>query len=188
MEFKLTDRLTKNQRKILDAFKKFGDIVAVKSLLEEGAKRDLTNCNKYIRYHKKIIGVLIENNIQPHEIFKLINAYDGSHGHFENFKIFLSNRNMCIINRVINSEEWVRYVLGIMKRNNVVYSRNIYKKTSEILIDILTNEINTFDILDYKIKLDAKNNLKNINLTIEDQKRILLSLKNQKNIIEFKKE
>lgn len=179
MEFNLTNRLTKNQKKILDAFKKFGDIVAVKSLLEEDAKKDLTNCNKYIRYHKKIISVLTENNIQPHEIFKLINAYDGNHGHFENFKIFLSNRNMCIINRVINSEEWVRYVLGIMKRNGVEYSKNIYKRTSELLIEILTNEINTFDILNYKIKLDAKNNLKSINLTIEDQKKVLLSLKKQ---------
>jgi hypothetical protein len=140
---------------------------------------NVTIFKKYMEVHEKLKAML---SSEPHEIYTLISTYNGSFKGFNELKNFIRGRNLCIIKKVKNTEQWnknVQKIVDIFKQKMTETSsdqQKIYELTSDAIFEILLNDVNTFDILQNKLVLDGKNNIKKINMTLDDQKYILQKL------------
>jgi len=163
-------RLTTIQKKIIDSIKK-NNIFST----NEQETKDL---KYYNNIHQQIKNLLNELSIEPHEILTLLSNYNGSNETFIYLKNIINGRNDFIINKIYSSDQWNKNIKKIacqIKNNYLEPSNGIIEKCcNDELYNILKDEINTFDILQCKISLDVKNNLKSINMVnLDDQKRII---------------
>jgi hypothetical protein len=173
------NRLTSVQKLLLDTILKnniFDDLILPDDISFKSI--DLNNIKLYNETHNKINQILKENNIEPHEIYDLIENYDGSHLIFNTLKKFIMIRNLSILKRVFKTEKWNKNIEKIYNIFKTKYSHpvkiDMLELINKIILDILIKDINMFDITQCKIKLDSKNNIKLINITsIEDQKKII---------------
>lgn len=175
-------RLTPNQKKIIELINKSGLI----SSIELDSNNDDIDINildqlniKFLKQfnevHNNINKILTENNIEPHEIFTLINNYEGNNEDFNKLKNFIISRNILIIKKIYGSEQWNKNINKITEIFKMYYStENIKNIFDSIIMDFLLKDISMFDIAQCKISLDSKNNLKNINIiSLNDQKYII---------------
>jgi len=180
-----TSRLTQKQKIILNSFCNIGNIDVFKKLVPKDmptfANIDINNSAKYFKFHNKITILLQENNIEPHEIFRMINTYIGSNVNCIDFKKLIMARNICIIKKIYNTSEWISYINNIIKTVKSKYAlkntqKELYENIDKSLISILDKEIATYDILQHKINVDSHNLFKRIVLSMEDYNKILSKL------------
>lgn len=176
-----TERLSWKQKIILE---KFGNIGSNKSFMDLIPKNkptfsniNMDDCARYIRIHNKITELLKENQFEPHEIFKMINSYNGSNDNFADFKKLIVSRNICIIKKYFDTAEWKNYINVIVGNAKKKFEpgkavMDYYNSIENTLIDILEDEIVTYDILQHKIELDSRNVFKKIILTIDNNNKI----------------
>jgi len=141
---------------------------------------NLDNFKIYNDVHTNIKNILITHKIEPHEIFNLIESYDGNHIIFDRLKKFIMIRNICILKRIYESEKWILNIKKIEETFQIKYTypkkMDMMNTISGIIMDILIRDIRMFDITQCKIELDMKYNLKQLKISLEDQKQIVSNL------------
>jgi hypothetical protein len=189
MEQKKNTRLNANQKKIIDILSKSKilDNVKIDIFLkfDDITLDEIKKINRYNRIHNNIKILLEYYNIEPHNIFDIINTYDGKNKIFQKLKNFILNRNILILKKIYKSEQWEKNIIKLIDNFNKIYDdANLNEYLDNIILKIILNDINIFDICKYRLILDQKNKLKNINLfNLEDQKTIITEL----NIVGCKK-
>ena len=83
---------------------------------------------------------------------------------------------MCILKKAYNTEQWKKNINKITSNFKQHYDKIDSDILNEIVFDILINNIILFDITQYKLILDSKNNIKSITIDLEDQKYIISRL------------
>jgi hypothetical protein len=184
---KSTNRLTQQQKALLTAAKDLNLSAFDRDYTIETV--DISNFKKYMELHCKLKEVLVATNMEPHEIYTLINSYSGSFKGFHELKNFVRGRNLCIIKKIKETPGWYKQInkvtLSIRDRHMVAdeHLLKLTEITNDMIYKILLKEVNTLDILQHKITLNSKNNINEIKLTPEDQKNILLELLKEKIIV-----
>jgi hypothetical protein len=172
-----TNRLTSIQKIILSII---NDTELLSSLeLPDEISFDTINVEKnkvYNNIHKQIDTIFEKNGIEPHEIYNLIKTYDGNNENFYLLKKFIICRNLCILKKAYNTEQWKKNINKITSNFKQHYDKIDSDILNEIVFDILINNIILFDITQYKLILDSKNNIKSITIDLEDQKYIISRL------------
>lgn len=173
-------RLNPSQKKMLDLITKstiFKSFPLPSDLSFDSI--DITNFKLFNDLHSKINTILLENKIEPHEIFNLLNTYDGSNEDFDRLKRFIVGRNLMILKRIYGSDQWVNNILHLVNKLKIIYifDKKMVDILDTIIMNLLLKDITMFDITQCKIILDSKNNLKKINISsISDQKYIITEL------------
>jgi len=175
------NRLTSIQKLLLDTILKtniFENIILPKDLSLNTI--DANDLKKYNDIHSKINTILVENNIEPHEILNLIENYQGNHQIFEILKKFIMVRNICVLKRVYGTDKWTANIKKIEESFNVKYkcpkNVNMTNLLNGVIIDILIKDIKMFDITQCRLELDSKYNLKIFKFSFSDQKHIISKL------------
>jgi hypothetical protein len=142
---------------------------------------DVKKLKEYNDIHKKIVIILTNNNIEPHEIFNMIETYDGKHPIYNKLKNFLILRNICILKKIKGTEKWkanVNKIMDILKTKYKCPKKiNMIDILENSVMDLLIKDVKMFDILQCRIELDGSNNLKSLNMNnLEDQKYIVSKL------------
>jgi len=175
------NRLTSIQKTLLDAIlnnKIFEKIMLPKDLSFNTI--DANDLRKYNEIHDKINVILVEQNIEPHEILNLIENYEGNHQIFEILKKFIMVRNICVLKKIYGTDKWMINVKKIEESFNTKYTCpkkvNMTAVLNSVIIEILIKDIKMFDITQCKLELDAKYNLKIFKFSFIDQKHIVSKL------------
>lgn len=184
---KLTNRLNEQQKNLLTTINKL-DLTAY-DIEPDIDNVDVVKFKKYIELHNKLKQILKDMSMEQHEIYTLINTYSGSYKGFKEIKNFIRGRNICIIKKIRNSTNWNKHICNMINKIKSKYiilnNDNIQNIISDVIYEILIDNINTFDILHHKISLDGKNNVNKFELTLDDQKKIIIILL-KNNIIKHK--
>jgi len=176
------NRLTPIQKQLLDHINKSKilDLIDIPNELEISSI-DVKNFKKYNDIHTKINCILTENKIEPHEIFNMLESYDGNHLIYNKFKNLIISRNVCVLKKINNTEKWksnIKKILDVFKMKYRPPKKiDMMEVIEKSIMDILVKDVKMFDILQCKIVLDGNNNIKSINMTnLEDQKYIISRL------------
>ena len=187
MDIKSTNRLNQQQKTLLNAAK---DLNLAEYDTDHTIETVDINCfKKYMELHAQLKEILKATNMEPHEIYTLINTYSGSFKGFQELKNFVRGRNLCIIKKIKDSTGWQRQINKLIVKIKEKYSAadesiNLLNEiTNQVIYQLLLKEVNTFDILQHKVTLDGKNNMNGLNLTSDDQKYLLLELMKEKVIV-----
>ncbi len=166
---KTLTRLTSIQKKLIETL----DNNEVINLLEQfiGTKE----LKKYNEMHNCIYEIISSIGIEPHEIFTLLNSYDGNNKNCQTLKKFIVDRNMFIIKYACQTKTWQKQINNITEMFSKLYNNVTISIIDTIIVDILTTNTNLFDICQCKLIFD-KNNFKKINLNLDDQKTIINKL------------
>jgi len=164
------NRLSSLQKKIIDKIKKN------KILID-----DVHNLKCLNVIHNKIKDILNELSAEPHEISSLIMNYNGNNTTFIKLKNIIIKRNNYILDNIYSSDKWnknINKISNIFKKTYIEPSDGvIYMSCNDALYDILKNEVNTFDILQCKISIDDKYQLKSIFIIdLDDQMKIITNI------------
>jgi hypothetical protein len=176
-DVKKTNRLTTNQKKIIELISEI-DLFTGIDIPEELSldNVDIKQLKYYNSIHDTINDLLKENNIEPHEIFSLIMMYNGNNDISKKIMSFITCRNICIIKKIYGSSSWEKNIEQIFKKFNKYFKNVTNKMIDQIVFELLIQNINLFDIAFCKVTLNSKNELKNINLLLDDQKYIVTKL------------
>lgn len=166
---KTLTRLTTIQKKLMETLDKNE---VIESLEQFGETK---NIKKYNEMHNCINEILSSIGIEPHEIFTLLNSYEGTNKNCQTLKKFIVDRNVFIINYARETKSWQKQINNITEIFNKLYNDVRYDIIDKIITDILMTNTNLFDICQCKLTFD-KNNIKKINLNLDDQKTIIKSL------------
>jgi len=176
------NRLTPIQKQLLDYINKSKilDPIDIPDELQISLI-DIKKLKEYNDIHKKIVIILTNNNIEPHEIFNMIETYDGKHPIYNKLKNFLILINICILKKIKGTEKWkanVNKIMDILKTKYKCPKKiNMIDILENSVMDLLIKDVKMFDILQCRIELDGSNNLKSLNMNnLEDQKYIVSKL------------
>lgn len=184
---KSTNRLNQQQKTLLNAAR---DLNLLAFDVEDTFETiDVSKFKKYVELHDQLKKILETTNMEPHEIYTLINTYSGSFKGFQELKNFVKGRNLCIIKKIKDTIHWQKQINKLANKiadKYIIVDENKTKLNELIngmVFQILMREVNTFDILQHKLSLDNKNNVNGFTLTSDDQKYLLLELMKEKVII-----
>ena len=174
---KVLTRLTSTQKKLIDTLDKNN----INSLLEQFTDHKYENINseelkKYNVVYDYIENIITELKLEPHEIYTLLNSYSGENKTCKILKKFIIDRNIYIIKNVYRSKSWQKQINEFFNIFDNMYNGVTIEIIDKIIVDMLYDNINLFDIAQIKLTLNDKFNLKKINLNLNDQKHIITQL------------
>jgi hypothetical protein len=174
---KTSTRLTSTQKKLIETLHN-NDVI---KLLEQFKDQTFENINlrelkRYDEMHECINQILVSTGIEPHEIFTLLNYYDGNNKNCDLLKKFIVDRNTYIIKYIYGSKSWKKHIDSVTDVFNKKYTNVTNDIIDKIILSIMTDSVNLFDVIGCRITLDSKYNLKKIILNLEDQKSIMTNL------------
>ncbi len=174
-------RLKYNQKKLLELIisSKILENINIENHLSfnDITTNEIKELKQYNIIHDNLTILLEENKIEPNEIYDILNTYDGKNEMFNTLKLFILNRNLIIFKKIYLSENWKKVITKLSEIFNRIFVENTLDYIDDIIIDIVTKDLLLYDIIQYRLILDCKNNLKNINIScLEDQKYIITKL------------
>ena len=173
---KTLTRLTSTQKKLIDTLEKNGVNDLFNQITDINQYNNTDELKKYNVVHNCINDIITELKLEPHEIYTLLNFYNGENKICKSLKKFVIDRNTNLIKNIYGSKIWQKQINDLYCIFDNLYNGVTTELIDKILIDMLYANVNLFDIAQVKISINDKFNLKKINLTLDDQKNIMTQL------------